>query len=38
MLEYTFVFAGVEAAPQDPNLVGISVKEFLNIKINILLL
>jgi hypothetical protein len=38
ILEYTSVFAGVQAAPQVPNLVGISVREFLNIKINVLLL
>ena len=39
MLEYTFVFAGAEAAPLGgPIMVGITVREFSYIKTSVLLL
>jgi hypothetical protein len=38
MLEYTFVFAGVQAAPQGgPGLVGITLRIYLYIKTSVLL-
>jgi hypothetical protein len=39
MMEYTFVFAGIQAAPQGaPIVVGITVRVILYIKTRVLLL